>query len=342
MAVAGAAAADENWPQWRGPNLNGAVEASNLPVKWTETENIVWRVALPAWSGSTPIIWGDRIYLTSPGKGEHPVDANLGGGRRRRVRDPGGDSINLMCLNREDGSLIWKSEIGKGNRFQMKQNMASPSPVTDGERLWVMTGNGEFVCFDMDGKEIWRRNIQLEDGSAVAVGFTADMAGVDLSVTGSDDGAVAAACEIRGADAVAGEASTRQDSGMGSGSRVAGAIASSLRGAGLIEEGSIGGGARSALCSARFSATGWRREGADSRRGGGTGSSRSGLDGSAIRDGASAAAIAAAGAGALAGAAITRIPSHTSAAAPVAARRQASQSVLRRPELPGWGSATSS
>ena len=62
-------ATEENWPQWRGPYQSGVSDAKNLPTTWSGSENIVWKTPLPAWSGGTPIIWGDKIFLTSPAKG---------------------------------------------------------------------------------------------------------------------------------------------------------------------------------------------------------------------------------------------------------------------------------
>lgn len=60
--------AEDNWPQWRGPHANGTATSTNLPTTWSATENIVWQAELPAWSGGTPVIWGDRIFVTSPSK----------------------------------------------------------------------------------------------------------------------------------------------------------------------------------------------------------------------------------------------------------------------------------
>ena len=66
------ALADENWPQWRGPSLDGTSAAKGLPLTWSETENVKWKVKLPSWSGATPIIWGDRIFVASPSSGNRP------------------------------------------------------------------------------------------------------------------------------------------------------------------------------------------------------------------------------------------------------------------------------
>jgi outer membrane protein assembly factor BamB len=132
----------DNWPQWRGPSLNGVSNEKNLPVKWTVEENIAWKVAMPGYSGSTPIIWRDRIFLN--------------------VAD--GDNLFLWCLNKTNGEVLWKKPLSDGNVKMRKQNMSSPSPVTDGRSVWVMTGTGILKGFDFSGKELWTRDIQKEYG----------------------------------------------------------------------------------------------------------------------------------------------------------------------------------
>jgi outer membrane protein assembly factor BamB len=133
----------DNWPQWRGPNLNGTSNEKNLPVKWTTEENIVWKTALPSWSGSTPIIWRDRIFLN--------------------VAD--GDNLFLYCVDKTKGEVLWKQPLGGGNVKMRKQNMSSPSPVTDGRTVYVMTGTGILKAFDFTGKELWSRDIQKDYGA---------------------------------------------------------------------------------------------------------------------------------------------------------------------------------
>ncbi len=158
MLCAGAAWADENWPQWRGPNFTGYVETSGLPVSWSETENIVWKTALPSWSGSTPAIWGDRIFLTSPSQGDE------GGPGADATRPSVGEQILLLCLDKGNGAILWQRHLDTGNENIGKQNDSSPSPMTDGKHVWVMTGTGIVTAFDMDGEALWRRNIQEEYG----------------------------------------------------------------------------------------------------------------------------------------------------------------------------------
>ena len=139
MAVSAGA---ENWPQWRGPTLDGVSRETGLPVKWSATENITWKLDLPAWSGATPIIWGDYIFLN--------------------MAD--GDSLALWCVDRRGPTVLWKRPMGGGNVKMRKQNMSSPSPVTDGTNVWVMTGTGILKAFDFKGNEVWTREIQKDYG----------------------------------------------------------------------------------------------------------------------------------------------------------------------------------
>ena len=134
--------AADHWPQWRGPMLNGESGEKNLPVRWSTTENITWKLAMPERSGSTPIVWGDHVFL------------NVGEG----------SNLALWAVDRTNGTVRWKRPLGGGNRRMMKQQMSSPSPVTDGKTVWVMTGTGVLKAFDFAGKELWGRDIQADYG----------------------------------------------------------------------------------------------------------------------------------------------------------------------------------
>src|SRR5439155_6006538 len=142
LLLLAAAPSAENWPQWRGPSANGLSGEKNLPVRWSKTENVTWKLELPAWSGSTPIVWGDRIFLN--------------------VAD--GHELYLWCVDRARGVLRWKQHLGGGNTRMQKQNMSTPSPVTDGRHVWVMTGTGILKAFDVEGNEQWARDIQKDYG----------------------------------------------------------------------------------------------------------------------------------------------------------------------------------
>ena len=132
----------DNWPQWRGPQLNGTAAETNLPTRWSKTDGLAWSLPLPAWSGSTPVVWGNRIFLN--------------------VAD--GPGVWLWCVGRANGNVLWKRQVAEGNRQIRKQNMSSPSPVTDGTHVWVMTGTGVLKAFDFDGRERWMRDVQRDYG----------------------------------------------------------------------------------------------------------------------------------------------------------------------------------
>lgn len=153
------ATADEHWPQWRGPNRNGVCEAKDLPETWSETENIVWRTELPSWSGSSPVVWGDRVFVTSPSPA--PAEAT---GEGRRFSNPGGDNLLLLCLSKSDGKILWQRELDRGNKIGRKQNYTSPTPVTDGKHVWALTGTGTLAALTMDGENVWSLNIQKQYG----------------------------------------------------------------------------------------------------------------------------------------------------------------------------------
>jgi len=134
----------ENWPNWRGPTRDGISAETNLPVEWDTEQNIAWKRAMPAWSGSTPVIWNELIFINVA------------------VDD---DNLELWCLDRNTGETQWARPLSDGNRRLRKQNMSSPSPVTDGERVWVMTGTGIIKAFDFEGDELWTRNIPESYGA---------------------------------------------------------------------------------------------------------------------------------------------------------------------------------
>ncbi|MBI3411861.1 MAG: PQQ-binding-like beta-propeller repeat protein [Planctomycetes bacterium] len=139
LNFAGGAQAD-NWPSWRGPEGNGISKETGLPVEWDEAKNVVWTLPLPGRGGATPVIWGDRIFLTS-GEGNDQV---------------------LLCISTA-GKELWKRKVGTGGRASIKgdeANEASASPSTDGKHVYAFVGTGNLACFDFDGKEIWNVNIQ--------------------------------------------------------------------------------------------------------------------------------------------------------------------------------------
>ena len=142
LAVATAVASAEDWPHWRGPARNGVSAEKGLPLKWSKTENVAWKLALPDRSGSTPIVSGAVVFLN--------------------VAE--GEALSLWAVDRASGAVKWKRPLGGGNTRMRKQNMSSPSPVTDGKTVWVMTGTGILKAFDFEGRELWTRDIQKDYG----------------------------------------------------------------------------------------------------------------------------------------------------------------------------------
>jgi outer membrane protein assembly factor BamB len=143
LGCATSALTEDNWPHWRGPSRNGVVSnEKSVPTRWSATENIHWKLDLTGRSGSTPIIWGDRIFL--------------------QVTQAA--TIELWSVNRKTGMVVWKRPLGGGNRPQRKANMSTPSPVTDGQSVWVLTSTGLLRKFSFDGKEEWLRDISKDHG----------------------------------------------------------------------------------------------------------------------------------------------------------------------------------
>jgi len=141
-ALVAATLSADNWPQWRGPQLNGVSTETGLPLKWTADSNVAWKLPLPEWSGATPIVWGNSIFLN--------------------VAE--GNALSLWCVDRKGPAVLWKAPLGGGNHKEQKQNMSSPSPVTDGTHVYVMTGTGILKGFDFKGNALWSRDIQREYG----------------------------------------------------------------------------------------------------------------------------------------------------------------------------------
>jgi outer membrane protein assembly factor BamB len=144
-AASAAVSASSNWPQWRGPELNGVSVETGLPRTWSPTQNIAWKLPTPSRTGATPIIWGDRVFL-------NVATAEFTG------------DLELWAVDRNTQTVVWKRPIAGGNKAGRKQNMSSPSPVTDGRTVWVMTGVGVLKAFDFAGTEKWARDIQKDYG----------------------------------------------------------------------------------------------------------------------------------------------------------------------------------
>ena len=134
-----------DWSNWRGPHHDGSSDETGVPAKFGPGENLLWKADLPGAAASTPVVWGDSVFVTSTNEKEEKL---LG-----------------MCLDRKTGAVRWEKEIGKGFRQDDRSTFAGPSPVTDGERVVFFFGTGDLAAFDYSGRELWTRQIQKEYGS---------------------------------------------------------------------------------------------------------------------------------------------------------------------------------
>ncbi len=152
------------WTHWRGDAHDGVSAEKNLPTTWNEQtgENILWVKEIPQWGTNTPVIWGEKLFFTAQNAD---------------------DELLLLCLNRLTGEEIWRRTVGKETfqkgdldyggkvgesrkkqQFHEEQNMASPSCATDGEIVVTHFGNGDLAVFDLDGKQLWKTNMQEQFG----------------------------------------------------------------------------------------------------------------------------------------------------------------------------------
>ena len=168
----------ENWPHWRGPAATGVSTERGLPERWSDKENVAWRAPVRGLGTSSPIVWGDTVFVTSQiGRsarrpGNHPTLVQGGNPAESGERLLGGAqpesgkiSFLVTALNRIDGRRMWEYEIaaeGQLAEVHDKHNLASSSPVTDGQRVYAWFGTGQIVALDMAGKMLWSRHLGRE------------------------------------------------------------------------------------------------------------------------------------------------------------------------------------
>jgi outer membrane protein assembly factor BamB len=137
------------WPQWRGPSGQGYCEDNRVPLSWSETENLLWKTKLPGNGNSTPIVWGERIFLT----------AASAGGKERLV----------LCLSTRDGKILWQKTAASNvppERTYSWNGYASASCVTDGKYVYASFGTPGLFCYDVDGKLIWKHDFGVFTSAA--------------------------------------------------------------------------------------------------------------------------------------------------------------------------------
>lgn len=159
------AMAQTNWPQFRGPDSRGIATSDNLPDRWSATENVAWKTDLPGRGWSSPIVWGDRVFLTTvinSGKTEEPKKGLYFGGDRPKPADAV-HQWKVVCLDLKTGAVRWERLVHEGKPqtpIHIKSSYASETPVTDGERVYGYFGNVGVFCFDLDGQPIWKHEVK--------------------------------------------------------------------------------------------------------------------------------------------------------------------------------------
>jgi outer membrane protein assembly factor BamB len=129
------------WPRWRGPSGQGLVEGGNYPDRWSGTDNVLWKIEVPGKGNSSPIVWADKIFLTTA----------YDNGKRR----------SILCFARGSGKKLWETfaPAAKPEGAYGKNGWATSTPTTDGQRVYGYFGYAGLLCADMDGKEVWHKTI---------------------------------------------------------------------------------------------------------------------------------------------------------------------------------------
>jgi len=145
IAASTVAGVGENWPAWRGAGGSGICRERELPLRWTTNENVRWRVALPDRGNSTPIIWGEHVFVTQSV----------------------GDRRTVMSLDRRDGKLLWQAgPTWTEKELTYPENPpCTPSPVSDGKRVIAWFGSAGVYCYDFHGSELWHRDLGIQSHS---------------------------------------------------------------------------------------------------------------------------------------------------------------------------------
>ena len=160
-----------NWPQWRGPEGQGVSAETDLPSQWSGTENVAWKTAIPGRGHSSPIVWGKRVFLTTAVEGDvvapgakgtkHVIDGQdfvhpdgVGADRKQ--------TLKVLALDADDGRILWERTAWEGAPFDTRHkrgSFASPTPVTDGKRVYVWFGSEGLYTYDFDGQLLWKSDL---------------------------------------------------------------------------------------------------------------------------------------------------------------------------------------
>ncbi|MCA9028288.1 MAG: PQQ-binding-like beta-propeller repeat protein [Planctomycetaceae bacterium] len=150
--LAASNASADNWPGFKGASGRGVSNETNLPTKWSETENLAWKLDLPGRGASSPVVTSDRVYVTT------------------QTED---DGLWVISVDRKNGQIVWEKNVGQGvlvgygppNLFRHRHNGATPTPSADENHVWAFFGTGHLVCLDKAGEVVWQRDMAEEFGA---------------------------------------------------------------------------------------------------------------------------------------------------------------------------------
>ncbi len=174
--------ADTNWPRLRGADADGIAKRADIPLTWSDTENMAWKTALPGPGSSSPIVWGDKVFVICwSGYGDKPEAQDMTKLQR-----------HLVCLSLADGKIIWDKTVPAAQPedpyqgYITEHGYASSTPVTDGERVYAFFGKSGALAFDFDGKQLWQTDLgkmsaRMRWGSAASPVLHKDMVIVNAS-----------------------------------------------------------------------------------------------------------------------------------------------------------------
>ena len=156
----------ENWPGWRGNGL-GISPETDLPLKWGESEGVKWKTPIPGAGHSSPIVWENRIFVTTAVAGDPNVESFRGGvymGGNRDKPDASEYAYQVLCLDVNDGRVLWSKTVARQRpktRRHTKNTYASETPVTDGKYVFASFGSAGLHCLDFEGNAVWQRDLGL-------------------------------------------------------------------------------------------------------------------------------------------------------------------------------------
>jgi outer membrane protein assembly factor BamB len=152
------------WAQWRGPLDTGAATTADPVVEWSETKNIKWKIPLFGHGTSSPVVWDDRIFITTAVPHGEEIDPEVGvrpGAHDNTFKVQKTEFI-VFAITRKDGEILWQSTVIEQAPHESRHetgSYASASPITDGERIYAFFGSNGLYCLDWDGKVLWEKDL---------------------------------------------------------------------------------------------------------------------------------------------------------------------------------------